>query len=304
MKNIVVLFSGTSLTIGSLFKKAEMISVYQNFIRIGREEGISVFISVPSLMDGKIVKKAITYQGDWKRVNNVQADYVFDKLSYGGKRKQIIRKISRKINVINNPALSLICDNKLITYKTFPHLSPQTFDVTRENFREVIKKIRSRKIVFKPWYGSHGDGIIIKEKSQARFSDIRRQYIAQEYVDTRGGIKGIRRPNSLRILVINGEIVLISLFVGKREEIVSGNVKAVKVSKKDIPFRKIKIIANEIDFAFRAYYPRFYCVDFSITKEGRIYIGEINSKPGLFTAEGEKKADYDRVIKRFFRSLQ
>lgn len=304
MKNLVVLFSGTSLSVVSLFNNADMVPVYRNFIRIGKKEGITVFISLPSLVKGNMVKKAITYQGDWKNVKNVQADYIFDKLTYGGRRKQVIRKISQNIKVINDPDLSLICDNKLIAYKTFPHSSPQTFDVTRKNFREVVKKIRSRKIVFKPWYGSGGKGIVIKEKSQARPSDIGKQYIAQEYIDTRGGIRGIPRPNSLRVLVLNGEIVLISLFVGKRKEIVSGNVKAVKISKKNMPFAEIKKILNEVDSVFQNYYPRLYSIDLSITKKGDVLIGEINSKPGLFVAEGENKTDYDRVMKMFFRTLQ
>ena len=304
MKNFVVLFSGTNLAIGSLFKKADMESIYQNFIHLGKNEGISVFISVASLVKGNMVKKSITYQGVWKIVKNVQADYIFDKISYGGRRKQIVRKISQNIKVINDPDLSLICDNKYITHKTFPHLSPQTFNVTRKNFGEVVKKIRSRKIVFKPWYGSGSKGIVIKEKSEARPSDIGRQYIAQEYTDTRGGIRGIACPNTLRFIILNGKIVFATLETAKTGERVSGNVKAVTVNHKNIPFRAIKKILNEVDYVFRNYYPRIYSVDISITKKGDIFIGEINSKPGLFLSEGEKQADYDKIISKFFRSLQ
>jgi len=304
-KNFVVLFSGTRLTIGSLFKRAILESVYQNVTRIGKNEGISVFISVPSLVKGAVVKKALTYQRGWKKVNNVQADYIFDKLTYetyGGRRKQIIRKISKNIKVINDPDVSLICDNKFIAYKTFSHVSPQTFDVTKKNFREVVKKIRSRMIVFKPWYGSGGKGIVIKEKSQARPSDIGRQYIAQEYIDTRGGIKGVSHPNTLRFIILNGKTILVTLETAKTGEIVSGNVKAVTIRRENIPFGTIKKILNEVDSVFRHYYPRLYSVDFSISKKD-IFIGEINSKPGLFPSEGEKQEDYDVLISKFFRSL-
>jgi len=303
MKNLVILFSGTSLAINHLFKKVGMESVYQNFMHLGKKEGVFISISIPSLVKGIRIEKAITYQGKWTTVQNIRADYIFDKLSYGGRRKQIIKKVSKHIKVINDPDLSLICDNKLLTYKTFLQFSPQTFSVTRENFREVVEKIQSRKIVLKPWYGSNSNGIVIKKKSQVCPKDIGNQYIVQEYIDTRGGIKGIPRPNTLRFIVFNGEIVFYTLETAKEGEMISGNVKAVKVSKNDIPFRKIKKILNEIDYVFRNYFPRLYCVDFSITKEGKICIAEINSKPGLYPSEGESQADYDKVIKRFFRSL-
>ena len=303
MKNLVVLFSGTSLAINHLFKKVGMESVYQNFIHLGKKEGVFISISIPSLVKGIRIEKAITYQGRWTTVRNIRADYIFDKLSYGGRRKQIIKKTSKHIKVINDPDLSSICDNKLLTYKTFPQFSPQTFSVTRENFREVVEKIQSRKIVLKPWYGSNSNGIVIKKKSQVCPEDIGNHYIVQEYIDTRGAIKGIPRPNALRFIVFNGEIVFYTLETAKEGEMISGNVKAVKVSKNDIPFRKIKKILNEIDYVFRNYFPRLYCVDFSVTKEGKICIAEINSKPGLYPSEGESQADYDKVIKRVFRSL-
>ena len=303
MKNLVVLFSGTNLAINRLFKKVGMESVYQNFIRLGKKEGVFIFISIPSLVKGIRVEKAITYQGRWTTVRNIRADYIFDKLSYGGRRKQIIKKISKHIKVINDPDLSFICDNKLLTCKTFPQFSPQTLNVTRENFREVVEKIQSRKIVFKPWYGSGRKGIVIKKRSQVCPKDIGNQYIAQEYIDTREGIKGIPRPNALRFIVSNREIVFYTLETAKEGEMVSGNVKAVKVSKNNIPFRKIKKILNEIDYVFRNYFPRLYCVDCFITKEGEIYIAEINSKPGLYPSEGESQADYDRIMRTFFRTL-
>ncbi|MBL7160708.1 MAG: ATP-grasp domain-containing protein [Candidatus Aenigmarchaeota archaeon] len=303
MKNLVVLFSGETLAMGSLFKNAEMEAVYKNIIQLGKKEGAFVSISIPSLVKGTNVKKAVTYQGKWKIVRNIEADYILDKLCYGGKRKRIIREISEHIKVINDPDLSIICDNKLLAHKTFPRFSPQTFDVTRKNFKEVIEKIQSQKIVFKPWYGSGSKGVVIKEKSQACFNDIGNQYIAQEYIDTRGGIKGIPRQNMLRFIILNSEIVFRTLETAKSGDIVSGNVKAVKVTEDDVPFKKIKEILNSVDSVFRNYFPRLYCVDFFVTKDGRICIGEMNSKPGLFPSEGESQVDYNNVIRKFFRSL-
>lgn len=85
---------------------------------------------------------------------------------------------------------------------------PRTYWVGQKaNLGKVLPKIKTDWVVLKPFNGLKGIGVFIGPKERAKnfsFSRKYSSYIAQDFIESAGGIKGLVNGRyDLRVVVIN-----------------------------------------------------------------------------------------------------
>ena len=84
---------------------------------------------------------------------------------------------------------------------------PRSFVInSKDDLLKNIWKIRSQKVVAKPFFGSGGFGIIITEKNKLKNSKLTFPFLLQEFVKSEKGIPGFSKKKGvadLRIVFMN-----------------------------------------------------------------------------------------------------
>lgn len=140
----------------------------------------------------------------------VTADLVFDRtggLSFPLEKDPALR-------VVNERGFKKLAWDKWQAYRKLGKDMPRTFWVgERKNLEKVLARFDQSKVVLKPCNGLMGKGIFIGDVRAARdfrFHEQYPSYIAQEFVDTSGGLEGISLAPSfhdLRVVIVNGQPV-------------------------------------------------------------------------------------------------
>lgn len=207
-----------------------------------------------------------------------------------------------------NPALlTQIADDKLLSAQTFPNLMPKTLEITQATWDEVLAAIPNRILILKPRKGEGGEDIIIarKEELDPTTIDWHQPYIAQPFLDTRGGIPNVvKGRHDLRLMVTDGTVrqALIRIPApGQYLANITQGGKALSVPLKDVP-ASAKTLAKKIDLHFATNQPRIYSVDFLFV-HGEPVLCELNSRPAVPRASvyGELYArnQHDYLVKFF-----
>jgi glutathione synthase/RimK-type ligase-like ATP-grasp enzyme len=230
----------------------------------------------------------------WNKIFNIVPDLILDKARNSDESLNYKKKISRKFKLINDLELNLILNNKEKQTKLFSKFMPKTF--LPKNLEE-IKKIKSQltgKVVVKPIRGSGGEGIEIIPVQKLN----RTGKIVQEFIETSGGIKGVKR-HDLRLIIINGEIVI--PIVRHSEGLFCNVNKGAKIKfldVKEIP-KEIIEMSSKIDKRFSKFVPRFYSIDFFVSSTGKAYLIELNLSPGFFFYQNNsnvRKIFFDKLV--------
>lgn len=206
--------------------------------------------------------------------------------------------------VINDPVFDKIARDKWLTYQAFPELMPVTYQIDSQNWREVLAKIPSDKMVLKPVAGTEARGIWIGDKATIDETtvDLSEPYIAQPFIDSSAGIPGLCEGlHDLRIIVFGGTPALAFLRLPKSGSLVSnlsqgGQAKVVEFS--DVPLAVLDAV-KRIDDHYQDYPTRIYTADFFMEHGTDVYLIETNTRPGFpsLSAHG------GRYTQTFFESL-
>ena len=259
----------------------------------------------------KTYKGGLRFSGYWefrdsafhRHDKEIEADLLFMR----GKLK-----VDRGINMINDPKLHALCDDKAKTYRRFTDISPMSIRVNnRRVLMAGLKKISSKLVVAKPVDGFGGAGIVIDtaEKVPKKLHDF--PYLLQEFIDTSGGIPGICTGlHDFRMISVQGQIV--SVFIreprqGSYLANVSQGASIWELPVKDIPADARALFAT-VDKELAHFKNRVYCVDVARQKDGMWKLIELNAEPGLSAYDydgrndprGKGKAEGS---KRYFTSL-
>ena len=209
--------------------------------------------------------------------------------------------------VINNPELDDIGHDKELTYKVLGQFMAPTYSISRANWEEVKNKIKTDKIVLKPSLGLGGKGILVLPKNELQPELIPEDepYLAQDFIDSSGGIPGlVEGMHDMRLIMFNGEATFSFIRTPKPGSFLSnvaqgGTLMIASIDK--VPASALAI-AQEVDRRFARFYPRIYTIDFMYEGE-KPYICEINTRPGLAVAETEgeefTQQFYGRLIALF-----
>ena len=262
--------------------------VYKRLLELCEKKGWDTYVLTRKTYVGNGVFKGVWKftQGKFTRIESpVKIDLIYDR-SAGVKFPPV--EVDGPIWV-NRRDFKILAWDKWAAYRVIGKYMPQTLEV--ENEQEVAKilpQIKSDMVVLKPFNGLKGIGVFIGNKEEAlnfKFSEKYSRYIAQEFVDTAGGIPGITSGmHDLRIVIVNGYPVWCHVRVPAEGKLLAnaaqgGNLTEIDYEK--VP-ASVKEIVDKISRLFTQKYDNpIYSLDFGIGKNGKPYIFEINDQMGF-----------------------
>lgn len=202
---------------------------------------------------------------------------------------------SEKLFPFLNPvAFDYICDNKHINYIIFQKFYPKSFLVRNEKeFKKVVKKIKTHKIILKPNSGSLGEGIIITDKNNYEDIKINKKYFVQEFIDSSKGIPGIcNRTHDLRVTVIGEKIIYVYVKIASENNLLcnvhqGGEMKVIPMKK--VP-KEVLRISKKIIQRLDSFENLNYSIDMARDASGKWKLIEMNGRPGLlFNGDDQKE---------------
>lgn len=297
MKKVVIMFGPSDWKKSSPPKDPKYRGCYEYMYELARKEGIQLFRASISWLDmkNKTFKHAWTFtkKKGWTREKNVKPSLISNKMSDSQGMHGDLVEIAQKIPLINNPFFGKVVNNKFSTYLLFKEFMPRTFYIlNRSDLKKATKKIKSNKIVLKPLSASGAEGIKIIKKGEVEKSRVNKEYIAQEFIETGAGIKGITNErHDLRLTFINDKLIYAYIRTPAKGSLFAtvskgGEMTIVPLDK--LP-KSIKPILKRIEFLFSDFDPRIYTLDLMFGPGQKPYVVEMNSRPGIYFYQSQKK---------------
>lgn len=258
----------------------------------GRKMGVEIYVAHFSSYENKGLITAFYFEDGWKTEKDIKIDLVFDKFYFNDETKKLKYRIGEDIGIFNRPEFEELCKDKLSVYSLFHKRVPRTIKATEEDLDSGLSEIDSERVVLKPRFGSGGELVKVVEKSAVEeelnefdTEDLRKgKVLVQEFKDSSNGVPflEVNGVHDLRVILVDGEISYSFVRMPK-----SGCISNVSrggsmdfVSTEKLPEELVEII-EEIDYRLRENEKRVYSTDFLYDEEGRPWLIELNSKPGI-----------------------
>lgn len=226
---------------------------------------------------------------DWKQIFDFKADFILDKSPLTKRYESYKRYFSKKHMILNPHFIDELCSDKLKTYNMFKVFVPLSIKVNnKKELLKQLKNIRTEKIVLKPEYGSSAEGVRILDRHKVIGNPpkIKKNTILQEFVECKktNRFRFHYGVYDLRVVLSQGKVID-SYFRVSKMGILTSNVstggKVVFIHKNKIPKQVLKDI-KKVESKLKHYNPRLYTMDFVIDKNNKVWLIEMNSKPGFF----------------------
>lgn len=286
--------------------------VYLHFLKLCQKKDWKVYILTRKTYQGEGLFTGVWLfkKGKFEPIKEtVKIDLVYDR-SAGIKFPP---KEDKEIKFVNQRNFKVLCWNKWLAYQEIGNLMPKTFWVGEKgNLASVLPKVRTGWVVLKPYNGLKGLGIFIGPKKEAltfQFPEKFRKYIAQEFVDTSGGIPQIVDGlHDLRIAIINGKPVWNHVRVPPRGSFKSNAAGGGILKEVDyglVPEPVKKIISEITQKFYQKYDNPVFSLDFGFDKNGRPWLFEINDQIGFPLWEMKKRDLFlKELVKNFAQKLE
>ena len=308
MKKVGICFSKDLQGQDPLGHIVTKIRVYLRLLDLMQKEGWEAYV-----LTRKTYKGGGIFDGGWQyRDGNfsltkerIKIDLVYDRT--GG---IFFPPENDSLEVVNKRQFKILCWDKWATYKEIGGYMPATFLIESENdIPAILPKIKTEKVVLKPYNGLKGVGVFIGRKSDAlgfHFPEKYERYIAQEFVDTTSGIPGITSGmHDLRVAVINGKAVWCHVRVPKKGTFTANAAQGGTLTEVDyekVP-SAIKNIVSEVSKKFTERYDNpIYSLDFGINSDGNPLIFEINDQIGFPKWEMKNRDKFLNALVDNFKS--
>lgn len=282
MKNFVIVFDETAL-LGAPFNNKMYVDGYQELHDRALKRDIKIIFSRGGqkayLGDDKFTHCSTFDESKIIEVDDCIADVVLDKSKY------FLPEDS--LNCINDRRIKKICSDKILTFKNFQQFSPHTeLADNSDQLKGFLKTNGSKIVVLKPVSGSAGEEVVIDNANKINVDLINYPILAQEFIDSSGGIHGIvEGKHDLRINIINGDIVFAFVRTPGPGSFLAGIAtggKLIPIEVKNVP-KELIAIKNTIDQKFNFSDKRFYTID--VAYDGINYkLIELNSQPGILAS--------------------
>jgi len=297
----------------SPFLNGKLRKAMEYMTKRGRKKGLDIYTAhFSSYKKGRLKEAYFFRKGRWSLTHNVKIDLVFDKFYFTEETKDLKYRISKEISIFNEPEFEELCKDKYRLYQRFPEKIPKTFKADIRKIENIYEKIKTEKVVVKPRFGSAGESVEIIEKKdmvkKLEGLDKKRleagDILLQEFKDSSSGIPslGIKNVHDLRIILVNGKPSYSFLRIPDKGYVSNvsrgGKIKAVNLE--EIPEEAIEMV-EEVDKVLSCYENRIYSADLIFDADGRPWIIELNSKPGIKFADDQvtetKKCFIDDIVK-------
>lgn len=302
-KNVVVIYWGNDWNCKIPISNEITRHSFENWHKMGIKKGISMYRASIKWYDVKknIFTKAWAFRnGKWIKIKkNIRPDLVYDKTAgkhdFNSFEKKI--KMSRNVKIFNNPLFRTMVNSKLSQYAIFREFMPLSFvAMDKDDLIAASSKIKSKRIVVKPLYGSGGHGITIDMKEKALKGEYQYPILVQEFIISEKGIPGFSKKkeiSDLRLVYMNHKLSYSLSRVARKGSLFTNlhqGASGIIVPAKYIP-KEVSKIAEKVIKKLKIFPKAQYSLDFIFSNSGKPYLVEMNTTPGidLITVLGDEK---------------
>ena len=297
MKKVMILFGKSNWEKAKPFANKEYQYSYEYFYDLCKENDIQMYRASYQWYDydKHIFKYAWIYEGkggNWKKVENIQPDLVYDKTKSRAEvyyKKELIKERYPFVNDLN---FTKIVDDKFVTSLIFPEWSKKSSLIkSQAELEKILPELKTPKIVVKPVSESGGKGVHIIEKTEISKLDLIGENIVQEFIDSSGGVPGVSsKMHDLRLVFVGDKLIYSYIREPKDGSFLANLAqggKLIIVPEDKLP-RSLESIICSINETFDSFANRILAVDFMFDENQKPWIVELNSMPGLFFTPEEK----------------
>lgn len=302
---------------------------YSYFLMKCRESGIkAAFATSNDIIGPGLVQGFWTYGKKWKKnLHKAYSGTIFDKFRDSKKRKLLSFK---SVYIFNRKTARFFSD-KLRTYNLFREFSVPTASINSISKKGLLlakrrldrlsrkRGISSREYLIKDRFGSQGYGIFKTDLNPGSLNNLLAQlrmftrsdrpasYILQPFINCDNGFAIGKHSGfiDLRIIILNRRIVETYIRIARKGDFRNDGMnggRLVFIPRKSVP-GDVARMANRIRGIIDKECPKnhFYALDFIRSNDGKTFLVEGNSKPGITWAFGQNSPDMteaDKLINR------
>jgi len=285
------------------FHRDHMNDGYAQLFARARSRGLPILLANDADYEEGRMRRGWTHDGErWIGLADVPLAGIYDQFVSGSPRGRWLTGDlrARGLKVFNNPDVTLVVDDKLLSFNNFPDLVPYTayFHSGKDDPRLVVEQ-------FLQGCREHGygeiDAFIAKEQtgwgarnlyrfSQENLGDIYHiphgEFVLQPFLESSRGIPelGVRGRHDFRILLENGRFVTGLVRQPARHDWAANYFNAEELvfvhREEDVP-ADFLAAARRSDQKFESYFPRLISYDLARLENGRLVCWEMNSRPGM-----------------------
>ncbi len=281
-------------------------SVYYYFFEYGKKMGFDMFLASgkKNYLGELNFKNPLFFDGlKFKPTQEtIQADAVYDRSGGLNFPSPEIKKI------LNNLKFKTLCNNKNGMYVLLGKFMPKSIEIKNQTeLKTALLNFPAKKIaVLKPAAGLGGKGIIIDlpQNLAKVILEEKKEYVLQQFVDTSHGIKNItKEKHDLRIIIIDGEIIMASVRTPKEGSYLANVAQGGKIQEidiKKIPAKALVLTKKIQKILDKKYNYPLYSIDLGFENE-KPYVFELNDQIGF---PSEKMPGHKIFMHKLIKSLE
>jgi glutathione synthase/RimK-type ligase-like ATP-grasp enzyme len=268
------------------FDFAHKKSVYHYFFEHGTKSGFAMYLASgkENYLGGLSFKNPLFFDGkNFKPTRKtICADAIYDR-SGGLKFPSPETK-----KILNTFEFKTLCNDKNSMYSLLGKFMPKSIKIKNQSELKIALASfpKNELAVLKPAKGLGGKGIVIAVPGSLAETNLEneKEYVLQQFVDTSGGIKNItQKKHDLRIIIINGEIVLAHIRQPKEGSYLANVAQGGKIeelSLEKIPAKALEVTKKIQAILDKKYHYPIYSIDFGFENE-KPFVFELNDQIGF-----------------------
>lgn len=285
------------------FKRGAMNDGYASLMARALQRGLPLVLAHDGEYLAGGVRQGWTHDGRaWRLLRDVPLAAVYDQFVSGAPdgRRLTQELAARGLRVCNDPSLTLVVDDKLLTWVNFPWLLPYTHyfhagvDDPQDTLQAFLQGCRQHGVdaltsfVAKPQtgWGARNLHRFTSETVGALGQIPAGEYVLQPFLESGEGIPelGVRGRHDFRILLENGRFVTAVIRQPADHDWAANYFRPEALifltREADVP-PDLLATARQADERFQSFYPRLVSYDLARLRSGQIVCWEMNSRPGM-----------------------
>lgn len=285
------------------FHRPNLNEGYAQFMARARERGLPILLGNDEDYHAGFLRRGWVHDGRrWVGLGDVPLAAAYDQFPSGSPRGRWLASdlASRGLKLLNDPKLTLVVDDKLLTFRNFPDLVPYThyFHAGQDNPRQAVEDFLEGcrrhgygdvdAFVAKPQtgYGAKDLFKLTQDNLGQLYHLPHQEFVFQPFLESGHGIPeiGVRGRHDFRILMANGAFVTAMVRQPARHEWAANYFDPNELlffhEAHEVPPDLLNA-AQAADRQFEEFYPRLVSYDLARLSNGRVVCWEMNSRPGM-----------------------
>jgi hypothetical protein len=294
------------------FHRPNMNDGYAQLFARARRRDLPIILANDQDYAEGFVRRGWVHDGSrWVGLANVPLAGVYDQFVSGSPRGRWLTGdlAARGLKCFNDPKLTLVVDDKLLSFWNFPEIVPFTAyfhagkddpRVTVERFLEGCREhgygeIDSFVAKMQTGWGARNLYRFTQENLGDLYHIPQGEYVLQPFLESRRGVPelGVGGRHDIRILLENGRFVTCLVRQPARHDWAANYFNSDELifvhREEDVP-ADLMGAARFADRKFEEFYPRLVSYDMARLDNGRVVCWEMNSRPGM-CADSDRPED-------------